>query len=220
MANPRQRRKARSGGRGAKPTAPALRRLHNKQNKAPMMKGPKALQDSWDKSKTVMQNYEALGLLSSIPLASSSRGPKGKGVAGQDEDLEESLITGYGRIVRDEAGNVIDIILPEENEEEEENDEESRVEKKVEAKTAIAKKLEVISAATNKPVIRHTSNNERDWLLSMVELYGDDTEAMGKDIKRNVWQRTKGEIGRMLRKAGGVDKLKAELAARGGVMEQ
>jgi nucleolar protein 16 len=55
MANPRQRRKARSGGRGAKPTAPALRRLHNKQNKAPLMKGPKALQDSWDKNKTVLQ---------------------------------------------------------------------------------------------------------------------------------------------------------------------
>jgi hypothetical protein len=88
---------------------------------------------------TDFYSYEALGLLSSIPLASSSRGPKGKGVAGQDEDLEESLITGYGRIVRDEAGTVIDIILPEENEEEEENDEESRVEKKVEAKTAIAK---------------------------------------------------------------------------------
>lgn len=55
MANPRQRRKARSGGRGAKPTKPALRRLHNKQNKAVQMKGPKALQDSWDKNKTVLQ---------------------------------------------------------------------------------------------------------------------------------------------------------------------
>ncbi|KAJ9101917.1 hypothetical protein QFC19_004998 [Naganishia cerealis] len=197
MANPRQRRKARSGGRGAKPTAPALRRLHNKQNKAPMMKGPKALQDSWDKSKTVMQNYEALGLLSSVPLASSSRGLKGKGIAGQDEDLTDSLVTGYGQIIRDAEGNVIDIILPEENEVEVEDDEGSKVEKKVEAKTAIAKKLEDISAATNKPVIRHTSNNERDWLLSMIEAYGDDTEAMAKDIKRNVWQRTKGEIGRM-----------------------
>jgi nucleolar protein 16 len=57
--------------------------------------------------------------------------------------------------------------------------------------------LEVISATTNKPVIRHTSNNERDWLVSMVQAYGDDTEAMAKDIKRNVWQRTKGEINRM-----------------------
>jgi nucleolar protein 16 len=55
----------------------------------------------------------------------------------------------------------------------------------------------VISATTNKPVIRHTSNNERDWLVSMVQAYGDDTEAMAKDIKRNVWQRTKGEINRM-----------------------
>lgn len=87
----------------------------------------------------VFDSYEALGLLSSIPLASSSRGGKGKGVAGEDEDLTDSLITGYGQIVRDEDGNVIDIILPDEKEEEEEDEEESRVGKKVEAKTAIAK---------------------------------------------------------------------------------
>ncbi|KAI5454764.1 Nucleolar protein 16 [Naganishia albida] len=215
MANPRQRRKARSGGRGAKPTAPALRRLHNKQNKAPLMKGPKALQDSWDKTKTVLQNYEALGLLSQIPLAKGLN--KGK-AAEEEEDLSE-LVSGYGQIIRDAEGNVIDIILPEEPQGAEEEDEEKEV-PKVEAKTAIAKKLEVISATTNKPVIRHTSNNERDWLISMVQAYGDDTDAMARDIKRNVWQRTRGEINRMLKKAGGVPKLKAELASRGGAMEQ
>lgn len=160
-----------------------------------------------------MHSYEALGLLSSIPLA--SKGSKGKGAADDEEDLPESLVSGYGQIVRDADGNVIDIILPDEPQDDE--DDEDKELPKVEAKTAIAKseymrwfndvsiltlrsglpELEVISSTTNKPVIRHTSNNEREWLLSMVEAYGDDTEAMGKDIKRNVWQRTKGEINRM-----------------------
>jgi hypothetical protein len=54
MANPRQRRKSRAGNRG-KPTGNALRRLHNKLNRAPTLKGPEALQQKWDKKKTVFQ---------------------------------------------------------------------------------------------------------------------------------------------------------------------
>lgn len=76
-----------------------------------------------------------MGLLSQIPLA--SRGSKGKGTAGDEEDLPESLVSGYGQIIRDAEGNVIDIILPEEPQEEE--DDEDKVIPKVEAKTAIAK---------------------------------------------------------------------------------
>lgn len=79
-------------------------------------------------------SYEALGLLSQIPLAKGLN--KGK-AAEEEEDLSE-LVSGYGQIIRDAEGNVIDIILPEEPQGAEQEDEEKEV-PKVEAKTAIAK---------------------------------------------------------------------------------
>ncbi len=56
MANPRQRKKSRAGNKG-KPTGNALRRIHNKQNRAPTLKGPEALQAKWDRTKTVFQKW-------------------------------------------------------------------------------------------------------------------------------------------------------------------
>lgn len=55
MPNPRQRKNNKNGGSGGKPNANGLRRLHTKMNKAPTMKGPLALQQGWDKKKTVRQ---------------------------------------------------------------------------------------------------------------------------------------------------------------------
>jgi bifunctional N-acetylglucosamine-1-phosphate-uridyltransferase/glucosamine-1-phosphate-acetyltransferase GlmU-like protein len=74
-----------------------------------------------------------LGLLSQVPLAKGLN--KGKGAA-EEEDLSD-LVSGYGQIIRDAEGNVIDIILPEEPQEE--DDDEEKELPKVEAKTAIAK---------------------------------------------------------------------------------
>lgn len=80
-----------------------------------------------------LSSYEALGLLSQVPLAKGLN--KGKGAA-EEEDLSD-LVSGYGQIIRDAEGNVIDIILPEEPQEE--DDDEDKELPKVEAKTAIAK---------------------------------------------------------------------------------
>lgn len=40
------------------------------------------------------------------------------------------------------------------------------------------------------------SENEIKWLMSLVQAHGDDIEAMHMDVKRNVWQRTPGELRR------------------------
>ena len=58
------------------------------------------------------------------------------------------------------------------------------------------------------PIHRHSSASEKTWLEDMVLRYGSDYGAMARDKKLNVWQKTEGEIKRMVRKAGGVDKLK------------
>lgn len=50
----------------------------------------------------------------------------------------------------------------------------------------------------------------------MVMKYGDDTERMFKDRKINVWQKTEGEIKRMLKKAGGVNYLRQQAGERSG----
>lgn len=54
MANPRQRSKAKSH-KSTKPTRSQKKRLHAKLRKAPPLKGPEALQEAWDKKKTVFQ---------------------------------------------------------------------------------------------------------------------------------------------------------------------
>jgi nucleolar protein 16 len=41
----------------------------------------------------------------------------------------------------------------------------------------------------------------------LVVKHGDDYEKMSRDKTLNVWQKTQGEIKRMIKKAGGVDKL-------------
>jgi nucleolar protein 16 len=56
-------------------------------------------------------------------------------------------------------------------------------------------------------VIRHTSTSERTWLNQLVTAHGDDYAAMARDRKLNVWQKTEGELKRMVKKAGGVEKL-------------
>lgn len=72
--------------------------------------------------------------------------------------------------------------------------------------------LEALSA-TSAPVIRHSSTSEKTWLHDLVAFHGDDTQAMARDRKRNVWQKTEGEIRRMIKKAGGRGRLMAMATA-------
>ncbi|WVO19573.1 nucleolar protein 16 [Cryptococcus decagattii] len=211
MANPRQRNKAKSS-RSHKPSLNAKRRMHQKLRKAPPLKGPEVLQEKWDKKKTVFQNYAALGLLPSIPVpkgASTSRSQRVKLPEVPAETEAENVKIGFGRIIRDEEGNVIDIIIDEDEQEPEEQmevDEEKEM-GPVEAKTEVVKRLEEL-AASAAPVKRHSSMSERTWLQQLVDKYGDDTEMMARDRKLNVWQKTEGEIKRMIKKAGGVQLLR------------
>jgi len=77
------------------------------------------------------------------------------------------------------------------------------------AQTQLIPALEAL-AATSAPVKRHTSVSEKTWLHSLVQKHGDDVPAMSADLKLNVWQKTNGEIRRMIKKAGGVEKLRKE----------
>ncbi|WVW85825.1 hypothetical protein I302_107863 [Kwoniella bestiolae CBS 10118] len=214
MANPRQRSKAKSH-KSTKPSIHRIRKLHQKQRRAPPLKGPEVLQQGWDKKKTVFQNYAALGLLPSIPIpqsASSSRSQRVKLPIIPSDEVEEQPKVGFGRIIRDEEGNVIDIIIDEDDEPQEQEGnvpfgEDEGERERVEGKTDVVRQLEALSS-TSAPVRRHTSTSEKTWLINLVKKYNDDYESMAKDLKLNVWQKTRGEIKRMVAKAGGVEKLR------------
>lgn len=126
MANPRQRRKARSSS--YKPVSHS-RTAKKNLKKTPPIRGPKALQEAWDKRKTVKQNYSRLGLVHDLNPVASGGGEKHINPQSNAEDSEtippaggqlnmgessQSLPKGFGRIIRDETGKVIGVELPEE----------------------------------------------------------------------------------------------------------
>ncbi|KAI4525791.1 hypothetical protein K525DRAFT_260616 [Schizophyllum commune Loenen D] len=131
MANPRQRRKARSSSH--KTVSHSRHAKRNHFNKSPAIRGPKALQDAWDSRKTVKQNYAALGLAYSLnPIASGGTENSTRAATQQStpESVEQptastskaseksAIPKGHGRIIRDEAGNIIRVELAPEDEEE------------------------------------------------------------------------------------------------------
>jgi len=230
MANPRQRRKSKSSS--YKPVNHA-RRAKKMQKKMPAIRGPKILQDSWDKSKTVRQNYAALGLQSSLnPLQSG--GVEKELVRGQSKvpEIEEArpapssddkLRRGFGRIVRDEDGNVLRIELPEEDDGDtgakmDEDDgalPEAQIDDEVADKwvshsasglgtgstTSVVDALESLAKSGSR-TMRHTSSGEKTYLDRLVDEYGVDVEKMARDRRLNPEQKTVGELRRALKKAG------------------
>jgi len=132
---------------------------------------------------------------------------------------------GKGRIIRDVDGNVVDIEFGEPHEEgdaESGEGEEGEVAlpwgkpmedwgggiARVEPKTEVVRELERLSANVVKAP-RVASMHEVAWLRSLVALHGTEIEAMARDRKNNVWQKTVGELRKAISKAGGFEKLRA-----------
>ncbi|KAK7693330.1 hypothetical protein QCA50_002898 [Cerrena zonata] len=243
MANPRQRRKLRSGTHRSVSHSRRAKTLLKKQ---PPIKGPKILQDAWDKHKTVRQNYEALGLAASLaptasggmerrhhlqePLSNASTlevSTSENSVAGQ---TQTAIPKGYGRIIRDENGNAVDIELADDETDPQETLEHKLVEdipdpaqqedlagwvalgndpsRKAETTgTVVVQKLEELQTSS-KPVPRFTSSAEAKILKNLVVKYGEDVDAMARDRRLNADQRTAGELRRAIRKAGGFAAIK------------
>ncbi|KIL69611.1 hypothetical protein M378DRAFT_97337 [Amanita muscaria Koide BX008] len=114
MVNPRQRRKARSSSH--RPVS-SSRRAKKKLKKTPPIRGPELLQNGWDKKKTVRQNYVTLGLVHTLnPIASGGHEIQ-ESTTSILADKSISVPMEYGRIVRDDAGNAVQVELaPEESE--------------------------------------------------------------------------------------------------------
>jgi len=250
MANPRQRSKKRSGS-----FRPVRQSKHAKKNlkKQPPIRGPKILQDSWDKHKTVKQNYDALGLVTTLkpnesggtehkkygrladetsPSTSTRGDPKGVVVLSTGGKIP----VGYGRILRDEQGNAVDIELAEEDDETMDTDrnvgtmdemdpgyldEKSTIWTQLGAHTAtgtrrpnsVVQELEKIceDKTRKRGAPRFLSEGEIGYLTVLVGRHGEDVEAMARDRKLNPDQRTAGELRRLIERAGGFENVLGRL---------
>lgn len=247
MANPRQRRKMRSGSH--KPVHHS-RRAKKVLKKQPAIQGPKVLQEAWDNHKTVRQNYEALGLASSLTPMASGGVERALGVedratpdAMEVECAPErsssnaagpTLRKGFGRIVRDANGNVVDVQLPEDDSADaapgdrliEDIPDPSKQEGLAAwvnlgtsivprngsashpSRTHVVESLEDVSKTRGGTIPRFPSSGELGVLRKLVEKYGEDVEAMARDRKLNVDQRTAGQLTRSVKKAGGFAQLR------------
>ncbi|PVF98574.1 hypothetical protein CPB86DRAFT_349507 [Serendipita vermifera] len=221
MANPRQRRKQRSQHKAVRHSNRAKKNL----KKMPTIRGPKALQEAWNRNLTVKQNYARLGLLSTLnPRAkggsenvyenTSTGGGETTSAYQQNGTSQSEIPAGHGRIIRDANGDIIDVQIEEEGTEELLKSEEqlplgpeagvwtARRKPNTES-TGMIKELENLSRNVSK-VPRTASSGEKQWLRDLVAKYGDNFEAAARDRRLNPWQRTAGEIKRSISKAGGI----------------
>jgi len=241
MANPRQRRKARSTHKPVHHSRQAKKLL----KKQPPIRGPRVLQDAWDKHKTVRQNYAALGLAVSLnpntsggtehpaAVTEARRVVNGAAFIG---DLDPAVLTsgesnqdlpiGLGRIVRDDAGRIIAVETNDNVDRPPPNDHLGLVEE--EAATCTPESQSWISfgrtSGANSELIqplcdvfraavpRFTSKGEMIFLQKLMSKHGRDVEAMTRDRKLNPDQRTEGEIRRAIKNAGGFEKVGAQMS--------
>ncbi|RUS18063.1 ribosome biogenesis protein Nop16 [Endogone sp. FLAS-F59071] len=192
MARPRARRTIKNPG------AKVSRRIANKHKKKVNIVSNPIIAKNWDKKKTLRQNYEKLGLMSTLNGVAGSREikPLIEPVEKEElseadmEELERSLGPDEGLIQRDDQGNVIRVIIGKEKTLDEVVGEEI---KPVKAKTEVVKALEA-HAANGRHVERHQSKFEENWLQQLIGKHGDDYEAMFWDKRLNIYQQTAAEL--------------------------
>ncbi|KAF9311610.1 Nucleolar protein 16 [Podila horticola] len=196
MATVRRRRTIKT------PSRKVSRKTANKHKRKVNVIGNKIIRENWDKKATLRQNYARLGLLPSLNGVTGGIEVKDEEELMENEqksleELAESLSAEQGIIQRDDAGNIINVIVgkvktPEELAELMERDIEP-----VKAKTDVVRALERQAANVLK-VERHASDGEVAWAAKLVEKYGDDYEKMFRDRKLNPNQQTVGQIRRRI----------------------
>ncbi|KAJ2552788.1 Nucleolar protein 16 [Coemansia sp. RSA 1933] len=184
---------------------PKLKVSRKRANKARTknFQGHPLLRDKWDKSLTVSENYRNLGLVSRlngisggivknvIPAHQEKESNDDAEDGGSEEDLKRSIPKGYGIIERDEDGNVINIIMPDEPQNPLDSDYEVEQEP---AKKDGARILEEYANMAHERKERWISVGERRILQSFVDAHGSDYNAMFWDKNLNKQQLTKRQI--------------------------
>ncbi|KAI3622883.1 VPS15 [Malassezia furfur] len=208
MANPRQRRKSRSS-KYSGATKSAKRAQNKRIHRAPTVMGPDVLRENWDKALTTRQNYAKLGLAPSLGLPTGGLDRKDPyRHAEAPAKPSKQPRKGMARIVRDENGEVVDIVEGDEehtettpwgavlNDDEDEPTDLTMFPPKLHEEEGETVRALSELAKEAKPVERYVSHGEASWLVDLVRAHGEDVDAMARDRVRNIQQRTPGEIRR------------------------
>ncbi|GAA5816416.1 hypothetical protein MFLAVUS_009945 [Mucor flavus] len=193
--------------KAAKNTNKNTRRIADRHRKRVTIHGNSIIKANWNKKLTLRQNYEKLGLLTSLNGQTGGKEknlPDSKMVESEDtepkelkelteEDIEEikkTLGPGEGLIQRDDDGNIIRVIYGEEKTHDEILDAEVPA---VEAKTDVVRALEA-QAANAFHREKFASEFELDWIQKLINKHGDDYKAMFWDKELNVYQQTAAQL--------------------------
>ncbi|KAF6836156.1 glycogenin [Colletotrichum plurivorum] len=218
MGRDLQKKKRRSGRQKIKQP--------NKPKKLLNPLGNSIIAKNWNKKETLTQNYRRLGLTARL------KGPTGgveKTLAEAERErpnvrdpfaiapVDEAII-GEARVERDADGKIVrihygkskranplnDPLNQLEDEDEEEDDEKEEwggIDD--ESRPEVIRLLEKEAARPTVKKVRHASQQEREWLESLIAKHGDDTAAMARDRKLNPMQQTEADIARRIRKFTG-----------------
>ncbi|KAI9472009.1 MAG: ribosome biogenesis protein Nop16 [Benjaminiella poitrasii] len=198
--------------RAARNTNKNTRRVADRHRKRCTIYGSSIIKANWNKKLTVKQNYEKLGLATSIngesggrekkyPVAQqqqqtseteNSEPPKDLSELTEEEitELKKSLGPGEGLIQRDDEGNVVRIIVGEAKSHDEILDQEFPP---VEAKTEVVRQLEAQASKVYQRE-RNLSEFEAERIKKLIDKHGDDYKAMFWDKELNEYQQTANQL--------------------------
>ncbi|EGG04751.1 uncharacterized protein MELLADRAFT_37207 [Melampsora larici-populina 98AG31] len=195
MANPRQRRKARSSNHKVR----VAKHVNSRLKKVTQLNFPAGLAELYNRRQTPTQNYRRLGLLSGKldPRLSEDEDESVKEETTQiDSKTQNSskLAKGEGRIIRDADGKIIKVILG--------GDEDVEIMNNSEDPSSIVIQISTTRSSDYANVMKNKqflSDNQVAWIVKMIEKHGvNNVSAMAKDLKLNTYQKTEGEIRHMI----------------------
>jgi nucleolar protein 16 len=219
MANPRQKKKNRSG----------IAKVRRKPKSKKQLLQNSIIAANWDKSETLAQNYKRLGLTrrlnkntggveKKVSDLGADEGPSGLEIGGTGKTAQ--LEIGEARIERDPVTGKIVRVLDETvvkanplndplNDLDSESDEDMAYDKHGHPtngtipkapNTAVVAQLQQEAAKPEKKYKRKQPEGEKAFVKELVEKYGDDYAAMARDMKINYMQRSEGDLKRRIRK--------------------
>ncbi|KAJ1729496.1 Nucleolar protein 16 [Coemansia biformis] len=200
MVRPTARKKLRN------PKLKVTRRRANKARTKKYAAHP-LLRELWDSKLTVSENYRNLGLVSrlngvsggtavDITATSAADASAGPGIeAGMsEEEIKKAIPQGYGYIERDAEGNVVKVIVPDEDDANQDPlDSDYEVEPEAPKKEG-ARLLEQFALEYETRREKWISTGERRILQDFIDKHSDNYEAMFWDKTLNRQQLTARQI--------------------------